>query len=145
MVRQYWQQAFQAEWERLEPQLSAAVSQAGQVIASEGLFGFLARFVGEVRTDPRAGIFWLDRAHQHEVPIGPDSMLVLAPSVYLWPHVRVNCEAPGPLALAFPAQTLASAAQPPLPPGDLLAILKALASDTRLRALQAIAEQPRTT
>ena len=144
-MRQYWQEAFQAEWERLEPQLSAAVSQAGQVIASEGLFGFLARFVGEVRTDRRAGIFWLDREHQHEVPIGPDGMLVLAPSIYLWPHVRVNCEAPGPLALAFPAQTLARAAQPPLPPGDLLAILKALASDTRLRALQAIAEQPRTT
>ena len=145
MVRQYWQEAFQAEWERLEPQLSAAVSQAGQVIASEGLFGFLARFVGEVRTDPRAGIFWLDREHQHEVPIGPDGMLVLAPSIYIWPHVRVNCEAPGPLALAFPAQTLARVAQPPLPPGDLLAILKALASDTRLRALQSIAVQPRTT
>ena len=70
MVRQCWQQAFQAEWERLEPQLSAAVSPAGQVIASEGLFGFLARFVGEVRTDPRAGIFWLDREHQHEVAVG---------------------------------------------------------------------------
>lgn len=145
LVHAYWKQAFRAEWERLEPQLSAAVGQAGQVIAAEGVYGFLARFVGEVRTDRRAGAFWLDRDHQHEVDIGPGSMLVLVPSVYVWPHVRVNCDAPWPLALAFPAQSLTRAARPPLPPGDLLAVLKALASDTRLHALQLIAEQPRTT
>lgn len=145
MVREYWREAFQAEWDRLEPQLSEIVSQAGQVIAREGLYGFLAKFVGEVRIDRRADLFWLDREHQHEVQIGPDAMLVLVPSVYLWPHVRVNCDAPWPLALAFPSQSLSGGAQPPLPPGDLLAVLKALASDTRLRALQMIAGQPRTT
>jgi DNA-binding transcriptional ArsR family regulator len=145
MVGEYWQQAFQAEWDRLEPQLSATISQAGQVIAGEGLYRFLSAFVGEVRIDRHAGVFWLDRDHHHEVTIGAEDMLVLVPSIYVWPHVRVNCDAPGPLALVFPAQSLTRAAQPPLPPGDLLAILKALASDTRLRALQMIAERPRTT
>ena len=145
MVREYWQEAFQAEWDRLEPQLSAIVSQAGQVIASEGLYGFLARFVGEVRIDRHASVFWLDRDHEHEVQIGADSMLLLVPSVYVWPHVRVNCDGPWPLALAFPSQSLTRAAQPSLPPGDLLVILKALAGDTRLRALRMIAERPRTT
>ena len=145
MVREYWRQAFGGEWERLEPELSMIVGQAGQVIAGSGLYGFLAKFVGEVRIDRRADAFWLDRDHQHVVDIGPDSMLVLVPSVYVWPHVRVNCDAPWPLALAFSAQSLTREAQPPLPPGDLLAILKALASDTRLRALQIIADRPRTT
>jgi hypothetical protein len=94
MVRAYWQQAFRAEWERLEPLLSEIVGRAGQVITTEGIYGFLARFVGEVRIDRRAGAFWLDREHQHEVTISADGMLVLVPSVYVWPHVRVNCDAP---------------------------------------------------
>lgn len=145
MIRQYWQEAFQAEWDRLEPQLSGSISRAGQVIAGDSLYRFLSTFVGEVRVDRHAGVFWLDRDHQHEVQVAADSMLVLVPSVYVWPHVRVGCDAPWPLALVFPAQALTRAAHPPLPPGDLLAILKALASETRLRALQMIADRPRTT
>ena len=28
---------------------------------------------------------------------------MLVPSAYVWPHVRVNCDEPWPLALVYPA------------------------------------------
>lgn len=48
----------------------------------------------EVRSEPRAERFRLERPHDHEVAIGPDDTLVLAPSADVWPHVRVNCDGP---------------------------------------------------
>ena len=41
LLERYWRAAFAAEWERLEPLLAEAVSDAGRRIASEGLYPFL--------------------------------------------------------------------------------------------------------
>ena len=38
----------------------------------------------------------------------PDNPLRLIPSVYVWPHVRVNCDAPWPLAVLDPPATMGS-------------------------------------
>jgi DNA-binding transcriptional ArsR family regulator len=70
---------------------------------------------------------------------------VLAPSVFVWPHVNVNCDEPHPLAIVYPAPFVARAAMPSLPDRELLSLLKALGDDTRLRALRLIAERPRST
>jgi DNA-binding transcriptional ArsR family regulator len=67
---------------------------------------------------------------------------VLAPSVFVWPHVNANCDEPHPLAIVYPAPFVARAALPRLPDRELLALLKALGDDTRLRALRLIAERP---
>jgi DNA-binding transcriptional ArsR family regulator len=99
----------------------------------------------EVRSDPQTERFWLERPHDHEVAIGPDDTLVLAPSAYVWPHVRVNCDGPWPLGLVFPVSSIAREARPRIPPTQLVGTLRALADDTRLRALRLIAERPRST
>ena len=98
-----------------------------------------------MRSDPEAGRLWLERPHDHEVEIGPEDRLVLAPSAYVWPHVRVNCDAPWPLGLVFPASSIVREARPRIPPAALVGVLRALADDTRLRALRLIAERPRST
>jgi DNA-binding transcriptional ArsR family regulator len=79
------------------------------------------------------------------VEIGPDDRLVLAPSSYVWPHVRVNCDTPWPLGLVFPAASIVREARPRIPPAQLVGVLRALADDTRLRVLRLIAERPRST
>ena len=99
----------------------------------------------EVRSDPGTGRFWLERPHDHEVGIGAGDLLVLAPSVYVWPHVRVNCDPPWPLGLVFPASSIVRESRPRIPPAQLTGVLRALADDTRLRALRLIAERPRST
>ena len=145
MLETYWQEAFEAEWVRIEPELAASVSEAGRLIRARGVFGLLSGLGPDIRCDREARRFWLDRPHDHEVEIGAEQQLVLAPSVYVWPHVRVNCDAPWPLGLVFPASSILREARPRIPPAQLTAVLRALGDDTRLRALRLIAERPRST
>jgi DNA-binding transcriptional ArsR family regulator len=145
LLELYWEEAFAEEWERIEPDLAASVSEAGRQIEGHGLYALLQGLWPEVRCDVEAGRFWLERPHDHEVEIGPDDRLVLAPSTYVWPHVRVNCDAPWPLGLVFPASSIVREARPRIPPAQLVSVLRALADDTRLRALRLIAERPRST
>jgi hypothetical protein len=88
LLESYWEEAFAREWERIEPDLAASVTQAGRVIAGRGLYALLRGLWPEVRADPGTARFWLERPHDHEVDIGAGDLLVLAPSVYVWPHVR---------------------------------------------------------
>jgi DNA-binding transcriptional ArsR family regulator len=145
LLERYWEEAFAAEWERIEPDLAASVQEAGLRIAEHGLYALLQGLWPEVRSDPEDGRFWLERPHDHEVEIGPDDRLLLAPSTYVWPHVRVNCDAPWPLGLVFPASSIVREARPRIPPAQLVGVLRALGDDTRLRALRLIAERPRST
>ena len=66
--------------------------------------------------------------------------------MYVWPHVRVNCDAPWPLAVLYPPATmrngLRGARARPRPPSKTL---RAAADPTRLRILQLVGEQPRST
>jgi hypothetical protein len=59
--------------------------------------------------------------------------------------VHVNCDEPWPLAIVYAAPFVTRDARAAIPPAELTRVLKALADDTRLRALQLIAQQPRTT
>lgn len=145
MLEHYWEEAFSREWERIEPDLAASVSEAGRVITRSGLYALLRGLWPEVRSDADAGRFSLERPHDHDIEIGGGDLLVLAPSVYVWPHVRVNCDAPWPFGLVFPASSIVREARPRIPPTQLVGVLRALADDTRLRALRLIAERPRST
>jgi len=141
----YWEEAFATEWAHLEPGLAASVQEAGRKIAGRGIYGLLESLWPEVRADTDAGSFSLQRPHDHVVDISPDNLFVLTPSVYVWPHVRVNCDAPWPLGLVFPASSIVHEARPRIPPTELTAVLRALADDSRLRTLRLIAERPRST
>jgi DNA-binding transcriptional ArsR family regulator len=145
LLRRYWAEAFRSEWERVEPRLADSVSEAGRQLADEGLYALLQSLWPEVRSDRDEERFWLERPHDHEVDIGPGDGFALVPSVYVWPHVRVNCDEPWPLGLIFPASYVVREAEPRLPPRELVAVLRALGDDTRLRALRFIAERPRST
>jgi DNA-binding transcriptional ArsR family regulator len=145
LLERYWEDAFAREWERIEPDLAASVGEAGRRIEQDGIYALLRGLWPEVRCDPDEGRFWLERPHDHEVEIGPDDRLLLAPSTYVWPHVRVNCDAPWPLGLVFPASSIVREARPRIPPAQMVGVLRALADDTRLRVLRLIAERPRST
>jgi DNA-binding transcriptional ArsR family regulator len=145
LLTAYWEQAFAAEWERVELLLAAAVAGAGRQLAATGLYGFLPRLSPELRVDASTQTVSLDRRHDHEVVVDDESTFTLIPSVYVWPHVRVSCDPPWPLALVFPAPALSQQAQPVLPPEELLRVLRAVGDPVRLQILRLIAAQPRST
>jgi DNA-binding transcriptional ArsR family regulator len=145
LLADYWHAAFADEWERIEPRLSESVAEAGRVLAAAGIWPVLGRLPPHCRADPERQELLIDLPHEHDVVVSETNPLVLSPSVFVWPHLRVNCDPPWPTALVYPAPFLAREAAPRIPPTDLLRILRALGDDTRLRILKLIAERPRTT
>lgn len=145
MVGAYWDEGFAEEWERIEPQLADAVSEAGVRIAVDGLYDFLRGLSLQLRVDPKREEFGIDVPHRHRVEVTEERPLLLVPSVYVWPHVHVNCDDPWPLSVIYTAPFMAEASRLPLPSGELVGVLRALSDQTRLRALKLIAERPRST
>jgi DNA-binding transcriptional ArsR family regulator len=145
MLDAYWEEAFVEEWERIEPRLADAVSDAGVEIVVDGLYEFLKGLSLQLRVDPARQEFGIDVPHEHTVEVTDERPLLLVPSVYVWPHVHVNCDEPWPLSIIYSAPFMAEASRPPLPSGELVGVLKALADQTRLRALKLIAERSRST
>jgi len=144
LLEAYWAEAFAAEWARIEPLLAEGVVEAGRRIAADGVYAFLAGLAPALRVEPATERFGIDVPHDHDVTLGPENPLLLVPSVYVWPHVRVNCDAPWPLTLVHRAPHLtdnAAATQPT----ELARLYRALGDQTRLRILRLIAHQPRST
>lgn len=145
LVSAYWDAAFAEEWERLEPLLADTVTDAGRRIASDGFYGFARNVSRQLRVDEQAEEFGIDLPHDHRVEVTADRRLLLVPSVYVWPHVQVNCDEPWPLNVIYPAPFLSEDARPPLPSSELVQLLRSLGDHTRLKALKLIAERPRST
>ena len=116
----------------------------GAQIAADGLHPFLLSLAPQLRVDPGGRSFGLDIPHDHRVPVGARNPLLLVPSVYVWPHVRVNCDAPWPLTVIYRAPHLVAGLRRATPP-QLVQLLKALADPTRLRILELVAQRPRST
>lgn len=144
LLEAYWEEAFAAEWRRLEPMLAESVTTAGREIAGAGVRGFLVGLAPQLRVDPGRVSFGLDVPHDHHVTIDAGNPLLLVPSVYVWPHLRINCDPPWPLTLVYRAPQLAESLRHATPP-ELVRVLRALGDPTRLRILQQIARRPRST
>jgi DNA-binding transcriptional ArsR family regulator len=142
----YWEQAgFREEWERTEALLADAITTAGREIAANGLFSMLGNLRPKVGVDADAGELWVRKEAEEEIVVGEDSRLVLVPSAYLWPHIGLVQEPPHTLALLYPAPAARLEVAPLLDAETLVPLLQALGNETRLRALQLIAEGPRST
>jgi DNA-binding transcriptional ArsR family regulator len=144
VLEEYWHAAFAEEWERLEAPLAGAAEEARRELEARGVGALAALLRPHVRFDEGSRRLRVDLPHDHELAIGPSRPLVLTPSAFVWPHVRVNCDDPWPVGFVFPAPFVRRQARPPAASAELLAVLRALADDTRLRALKLIAERPRS-
>jgi DNA-binding transcriptional ArsR family regulator len=145
LLAAYWESAFEDEWERLEPLLARTVSDAGARIAEAGVYAYLKGLSPSLLIDGRARELRRKVPHEHLVAIEPENQLVLVPSFYVWPHVRVNCDAPWPPGIVYPAPFAVAESRPGVPADELVHVLRALGDPTRLRTLKLIADRPRTT
>jgi DNA-binding transcriptional ArsR family regulator len=129
----------------VEPLLVEAVEEAGGRLATEGVLDLLADLRPQLRVEPERRTAWITIPHEHEVELSPLDPLVLSPSYFVWPHLRVNCDPPFPVSLIYPPRSMRKQVAPKLPSGELVEGLRALGDDTRLRVLALIAERPRST
>jgi len=141
MLGAYWEQSFAEEWTRLEPILAAEVERAKGVDP----IVLLGAVRSELRVDPEQRLLVRQSFHDHDVGVEAANPLRLIPSVYVWPHVRVNCDPPWPLAVLYPPASMRSGHAGTSPPAALVKALRAVADPTRLQILRLIGEQPRST
>jgi DNA-binding transcriptional ArsR family regulator len=141
----YWEAAFAAEWRELEPRLADTVAEAGRTIAGDGVYSYLAGLSPQLLIDASRRELRRDLPHEHTVDVGPRSELVLVPSAFVWPHVRLNCDPPRPPSIVYPAPFALAGGKSKLPAEDVVHVLRALADPTRLRALKLIAAGERST
>jgi len=144
LLRDYWDAAFEDEWEALEPRLAETVAQAGQRIAQDGVHAYLTGLSPQLLIDPSRNEIRRDLPHEHTVEIDPGNQLVLVPSAFVWPHVRLNCDLPWPPTIVYPAPFSLDVGRAKLPSDEVLHVLRALGDDTRLRALKLIAAGERS-
>jgi DNA-binding transcriptional ArsR family regulator len=145
LLARYWEAAFAEEWERLEPRLAETVAEAGRRLAADDVYSYLKGLSPQLLIAPHEREIRRDLPHEHTLEISSTARLILVPSAYVWPHVRVNCDPPWPPGIVYPAPFVVAEARPRLPADDVLHVLRALADETRLRALKLIAAQPRST
>jgi DNA-binding transcriptional ArsR family regulator len=145
LLAAYWEAAFEHEWELLEPRLAATVSDAGMRIAGNGVYAYLTGLSPQLLIDPGRHEIRRDLPHEHTVEVGPAAQLVLVPSAFVWPHVRLNCDPPWPATIVYPAPFALAQGRSKLPSDEVIHVLRALADETRLRALKLIAAGDRST
>ena len=145
LLESYWERAFAEEWHRLGPRLGAVARRDARTVLTHGVYAVLDGRFADTVVDPDAGWFLRHSPHDHEVRPSRRRPVMFVPSVYVWPHVRVNCDAPWPLTVIYPpADVRADARLEPVPP-TLPRALRALAEPTRLQLLRAIGARPRST
>ncbi|MFE2721496.1 DUF5937 family protein [Kitasatospora sp. NPDC059327] len=145
-LENYWSAAFAEEWQGVEPTLYEAIAGAGRRIAHQGVFPMLRTLVPQIRVDPAQRTLRLDRPHDHDISVTPTRPVTFTASHYVWPHVRVTCDAPWPLRITYPALPLTPASVPrPASQEELLAALRALAAAPRLQIAACLAAQSRST
>ncbi|WP_424217249.1 DUF5937 family protein (plasmid) [Streptomyces sp. BI20] len=146
VLEDYWEAAFEEEWERVEPSLYASIAWAGDRIAREGLFPLLRTLVPQIRIDPGRRLLRLDRPHDHDIDVSRERPVTFTAGHYTWPHVRVTCDDPWPVRIAFPALPLTPAAVArPAGHADTLTALQALAAAPRLQIVAHLAGHARST
>jgi DNA-binding transcriptional ArsR family regulator len=145
LLQGYWEAAFEEAWAGLEPRLAETVGEAGRRIASEGVYVYLTGLSPQLLIEPRKREIRRELPHEHTVEVTPDAELVLVPSAFVWPHVRLNCDAPWPPTIVYPAPFSLAEGRSKLPNEEVVHVLRALADETRLRALKLIAAGARST
>jgi DNA-binding transcriptional ArsR family regulator len=145
LLQTYWERAFADEWRGLGPRLEGVARRDARTVLTRGVYAVLDGRFADTVVDPTEGWFLRHSPHAHEVRPSRRRPVTFVPSVYVWPHVRVNCDAPWPLAVIYPPEDVRADARPDPVPSRLPRALRALGEPTRLQLLRVISERPRST
>lgn len=145
LLQAYWEKAFAEEWRRLGPRLESVARRDARTVLTRGVYAILDGRFADTVVDRDAGWFLRNSPHDHEVRPSRRRPVTFVPSVYVWPHVRVNCDEPWPLAVIYPPADVRADARAEPVPETLPRALRALAEPTRLQLLGVIAARPRST
>lgn len=151
----YWQASIGPDWPDLEAHLHSDIDRHAYALSRYGLPRMLAELSPHLHVDADDVLIQPPGADDTEpiaVTLGEHDRLLLVPSHFVWPELVavVHRDRQGALerqtvTLTYSLAGMRRQGQAPVPPQDLLAMLRAAGDPTRLQILQLLAQRPRST
>jgi DNA-binding transcriptional ArsR family regulator len=131
-------------WGRMSPVLEADIAYRGAVLATAGMGALLAGLHTGVRWSNGALTLEMHRKDpaEHWVTLGPETGLVLLPSVLTWPDTQVKLRSSTQTTVRYPARGAATIWEQALPESSAL---QGLLGAPRVRLLLALRSPATTT
>jgi DNA-binding transcriptional ArsR family regulator len=154
----YWDACVAPDWPELRRALHADLARRGRAASLRGLPRMLAGLSPLVRADPASGEVHIrpqgrprHRPGRTTVLTGGDR-LILTPSHFVWPELSTILLVDGSggrerrtVLIVYALPEMEREGRAPIPPEDLLALLRAAADPTRMQILQLLARRARST
>ncbi|GCE01043.1 ArsR/SmtB family transcription factor [Embleya hyalina] len=153
----YWDACLAPEWPSMERYLLADIARRSRAGHRHGLASMLDELAPHQRVIHERDELLIASARGRaaapmEFTLGPEDRLLLTPSHFAWPlvavtghHDRRAGRERQSVHITYALDAMQCKAHPPVPPEDLLRLLRAAAHPTRLQILQLLAEYPRST
>lgn len=151
LIQQYWNSFFQDEWHRIEPIVLKEIEACGRHLLRDGIVPMLAHLSERFSVDAAGQTVSFFKPNvNEECSFRPIDRLNVYPSYFTYPSILFSIHqesAIEPLTFSITYSTLQQrlAGQPPVPPEQMLEILRAVADGTRLQILELVAQKPRST
>lgn len=144
LLEEYWRASFREEWRTIGPLLATANAELEANLRRD-FFASVSGLQRQLSGDPRTRSIAIDVRADGTLAAGDGTKFVIAPSTFLWPGVMVKFEPPGSPGFIYPVPVSKRMAADLAADVELIGLVKALADDTRLRALKLLSLEPRTT
>ncbi|MFZ5817677.1 MAG: DUF5937 family protein [Bacillota bacterium] len=143
LLEAYWEQALAAEWPRLQELFLVDIEQRAGRLLRGGVMSALTDLSPYARLDHAAQTCILSSGRKVEAVLTEEDRLYLMPSYFAWPQLMIKSSPP--YLITYPVFEHQREGRAPVPPEQLLKMLRAAGDMTRMQILQLIAQQPRST
>jgi DNA-binding transcriptional ArsR family regulator len=154
----YWQACIGPEWPTLEAQLRGDIARRGRAMSRRGLPRMLEELSPHVRADQATDEVVIRPpgrradADQLDLTLTDHDQLLLVPSHFVWPELTAVAQKDPEdgrerltVLIVYALAEMQQEGRAPLPPQDLLKLLRSAGDPTRLQVLQLLTQQPRST
>jgi len=155
----YWEACIAPEWPHLETLLQHDIARRGRTLYQRGLLEMLEELSPDLQINHQRGELVMrrrdrvrDEAEQIDLTLAEHGQLQLVPSFFVWPGLSAlvhkvveEDEEQQAVLIVYSLAEMQEEGQAPLPPEQLLKLLRSAGDPTRLPVLQLLAQRPRST
>ncbi|MEV6866743.1 DUF5937 family protein [Streptosporangium subroseum] len=154
----YRQTCLASDWPGMETRLRDDIARRGRALSRRGLPRMLEELSPHIRVDQGTGDVVIRRPGQRkdvdelDLTLTGHDQILLVPSHFVWPEL-ITLAQKDPwdgrerltVLIVYALAEMEEEGRAPIPPGDLLKLLRSAGDPTRLQVLQLLAQRPRST
>lgn len=157
-LERYWESCLAADWPSLERHLLDDIARRGRTVSRHGLPRMLDELSPHIHADPSTDAIVIrppaagKDTDPLDVALAEQDQILLVPSHFVWPELTAVVQRDPragrerqTLVIAYALEQMQQQGRAPVPPEDLLRLLRSAGDPTRLQILQLLAGRPRST